>query len=104
MTGTGQDEPQVRALAAHEREGLEKPVMILVLPAVRGVEEERLARATVRREPLVVDGQVDRAHPLGIEAEPLDQRFAGVLADRDHDPALAHRPAVHEAPVGELRA
>ena len=56
-------EPQLRPLAAHERERLEQPLVVLVRPAPRRVEQERLALdRRVRPEQLVVDPEVDRPH------------------------------------------
>ena len=40
----------------------------------------------------------------GLEAVALDQLGADVVADRDHDPAVANRRAVDAAAVGELAA
>ncbi len=100
----GQHEPQVAVLAPQQRDRLEQPLVVLVRPRVRRVEQERLARNVGRRETLEVDAQVDRAHPLGLERQPLDERLARVLRDRDHDPRPAGARAVERAPVRELPA
>ena len=104
MPGAGEDEAQLRPFAADRGERLEQPLVVLVLPRVRGVEQERLARAAVRAEPLVVDGEVDCTDARGVEVEALDQRLAGVLAQGDDHPAPAHRPAVDTPAVGQLGA
>jgi len=52
----------------------------------------------------MVDAVVNRSHAIGREAVALEQRVAGVLRDRDDDLRATDRPAIHELPVGELRA
>ena len=100
----GEDEAQLGPLPPHERERVEQPVVVLVRPAVGGVEEERLALTVVRREALVVDAEVDRADALGRQLVALQQRLPRVLGDRDHEAAPLHRPPVDGAPVRELGA
>ena len=43
VAAAGEHEPQLGPLAAHERERLEQPRVVLVRPAPRRVEQERLA-------------------------------------------------------------
>ena len=76
--------------------------MVLVRPAVGGVEQERVALSLAWGEPLEVDAQVDHPHPLRRDAEPLDDRLLDVLADRDHESALSDRGPVRDPAVGEL--
>ena len=78
--------------------------MVLVRPAVGRVEDERLARHVGGREALDVDAEVDRPHALGRKREPVDQRLAPVLRDRDHDPRPPSARAVEVAAVRELPA
>src|SRR5207249_6202842 len=99
-----QNEPKAGTPRPHRCKGLEEARVVLVLPRERRVEEETLPRLVARPEPLVVESEVDGPHPSRVEPEPLDQAPGCVLRDRDHDPAAAHRPAVDDAPVRELRA
>ncbi len=79
--------------------------MVLVRPGPRGVVEVRLTLdGRVGREPLVVDGQVDRVDAVRVEAEPLDDALADPLADDDDVRRPARRPVVRQAPEQPLAA
>jgi hypothetical protein len=105
MAGACEHEAELRPCPPHLRKCLEQPRVVLVRPPVRGIEQERRPATFLSRrgEPLEIDRQMDRAHALRRESEPLDQRLAGVLGDRDHDPAAPDRPAIDNAPICELR-
>ena len=73
VPAAGEHEPQLRALAPQERERLQQPLVVLVRPRPRRVEQERLACLVARGHALVVDPVRDDAEPLGGDAqEPLD--------------------------------
>src|SRR6185503_5846981 len=93
--GAGQHQPQLGPLPPEQGKGLEQSTVVLVRPAVGRVEQEWLARLVPWAQPLQVDAEVDRAHALRWNAEPFDDRLLDVLADRDHEPALAE-----SGPVG----
>ncbi len=63
--------------------------MVLVRPGPSRVHEELLARLPARPEALVVDAEVDHAHLLLGNAEPLDERRGRVVGDRDDELAQA---------------
>ena len=86
MTGAGEHEPQLGPLARGPRRTPRTAARgSCAARRSRGRAGTARARRPSGREALVVDGEVDRAHALGIEVEPLDQRLPGVLGDRDHD-------------------
>ena len=100
-----EDEPQLGPLRADEGERLEQAGMVLVRPRARGVEEERLTvDAGRRREPLVVDTQVDRVHACALEAEPLDDPLLDPFADHDHACRAPGSAVVGESPEHPLAA
>ena len=63
----GEDELQLRALPADEREGFEQALVILVRPRIGRIEDEWLARALARVEPLLVDAEGNHTYSGGID-------------------------------------
>ena len=102
--GAGQHQPELGPLAPEQAKGFEQPLVVLVRPAVSGVQQERLARPFTGAQPLEVEAEVDHAHALGWNAEPLDDRLLDVLTDRDHEPALTDGGAVGDAAIRTLGA
>ena len=102
MSLSRQDEPQVRPLSPHAHECREQALVVLVPPAVGGVEQKRFALPFVRGETFVVDAEVNRADTRWAQAVALEQRCPRVLRDGDQEPAALHRPAVGRAAVHVL--
>jgi len=75
----------------------EQPGVVLVGPRPRGVEEEGLTRDVGhRREPLVVDAEVDGVDADGVQAESLDDARLHPFADHDHAVGSPCRAVVGE--------
>ena len=95
VSGAREHEPELRPLAARERERLEQPRRGSCAASGspgRGGSGSRGRPSGVKR--CVVDAEVDRPDALRVEPVALDQRLSRVLRDRDHDPAALDRPPV----------
>ena len=97
-----QDEPQLRPLSPYTHERREQALVVLVRPAVGGVEEKRFTLPLVRGETFVVDAGVNRADTRWAQAVALEQRPPRVLRDGNQEAAALHRPAVGGAAVRVL--
>jgi hypothetical protein len=103
VAAAGQDEAQLRAFSPQDREGLEQPLVILVRPRPRRVEQERLALLFAGTEPLVVEAERNRMHALGRNPEVRDHAAADELARDDDGVRGTGRSLVGEAAVGAFR-
>ena len=104
VPAAGENEAQLRAFAAQERERLEQPVVVLVRPGARGIEQERLAFHAARSEHRVVEPEWDDSDPGRIEAKPGEGALANELAHHDHAVCAANRTVPGDLAEKPLRA